>query len=213
VKDFTPITQIASTPSVLVVNPTFPANTIQEFIAQAKDESQPLNYASPGNGSAQHLAMELLRKKAGLALSHVPYKGGAPAINDLLGGHVLVMFSGMPEVLPHLKAGKLRALAVTTAERSPFLPDVPTLIEVGLADSDLAGWNGLHAPAGTPPEIIDRLNKEVAELLKEPNVQEKLTGLGFQARGGSTPEQFGEFVMRQMAVFREAVEISGARAE
>jgi len=127
-RDFTPITQIASTPSAIVVHPSFPAQTIQDFIALAKDKAKPVSYASPGNGSAQHLAMELLRKKADLNLTHVPYKGGAQALNDLLGGHVPLMLSGMPEVAPHLQAGKLRALAMTTAERSKLLPDVPTLM-------------------------------------------------------------------------------------
>jgi tripartite-type tricarboxylate transporter receptor subunit TctC len=208
-RDFTPISQIAIIPSVLVVNSSFPAQTIHEFVALAKDKSQSISYASPGSGSAQHLAMELLRQKADLSLTHIPYKGGALALNDLLGGHVPVMLSGIPEVMPHLQSGKLRVLAVTTATRTHFLPDVPTLMEVGLADTEMVGWNGLHAPAGTPEEIVERLSREVREILKQPNVREKLTGLGFEIQG-SSPQEFGQFFSKQMELYRDAVRISGA---
>ena len=211
-KDFVPVAQIANTPSVLVVHPSTPAQTVQDFIKLAQDPAKPLAVATPGNGSAQHLALELLKKKAGLAFNHIPYKGGALALNDLLGGQVPAMMSGFPEVAPHIKAGKLRALAVTTAGRSAFLPNVPALTELKLADSGTAGWNGIHVPARTPSEIVERLNAEVNNILDMPEVKEQLSGLGFEVRRSSRTE-FATFVTKQMARWREAVELSGARID
>jgi tripartite-type tricarboxylate transporter receptor subunit TctC len=211
-KDFVPVAQIANTPSVLVVHPSVPAKTIQEFVAMASDGGKPLNIASPGNGTAQHLAMELLRRKANLSLTHVPYKGGAPALNDLLGGQVPAMMSGFPEVAPHLKAGRLRALAVTTPGRSALLPSVPSLVEVGLADSGTAGWNGLHVPAGTSPEIVARLNRDVNAVLDVPEVRDQLAALGFEVRK-STPQEFAAFVSQQIARWGQAVQLSGAKVD
>lgn len=212
VKDFVPVAQIANTPSVLVVNPSTPAHTVQEFIALAKDPAKPLAVATPGNGSAQHLALELLRKKAGLAINHIPYKGGAVALNDVLGGQVPAMMSGFPEVAPHIKAGKLRALAVTTATRASFLPSVPSLIELKFADSGTAGWNGIHVPARTPPEIVNRLHDEVNAVLDLPEVKDQLAALGFEVRRTSQKE-FAGFVTQQMARWKEAVDLSGARVD
>lgn len=211
-KDFVPVAQIANTPSVLVVHPSTPAQTVQEFLALARNASAPLAVATPGNGSAQHLALELLKKKGGLSINHVPYKGGAPALNDLLGNQVPAMMSGFPEVAPHIKAGKLRALAVTTAGRSTFLPNVPALTELKLADSGSAGWNGIHVPARTPPEIVNRLHAEVNAILDMPEVKEQLSGLGFEVRRTSNKE-FADFVVQQMARWKEAVELSGARVD
>jgi tripartite-type tricarboxylate transporter receptor subunit TctC len=212
VRDFTAIAQVANTPSVLVVHPSFAARTMAEFVTLARDKAKPLAYASPGNGTAQHLAMELLRQKADLSLTHVPYKGGAPALNDLLGGQVPAMLSGFPEVAAHLKAGRLRALAVTTPVRSGLLPDVPSLVELGLADSGTAGWNGFHAPAGTPADIVRRLNKEINDILAQPQVLEQLVGLGFDVRR-STPQEFTAFVNQQIERWAQAVAISGAKVD
>ncbi|MGK6311066.1 Bug family tripartite tricarboxylate transporter substrate binding protein [Variovorax sp. DT-64] len=212
VKDFVPVAQIASTPSVLVVNPSTPAQTMQEFVKLAHDPAKPLAVATPGNGSAQHLALELLKKKAGLAINHIPYKGGAPAVNDVLGGQVAAMMSGFPEVAPHIKAGKLRALAVTTPARSSFLPDVPALTELKLADSGSAGWNGIHVPAKTPPEIVNRLHDELNAVLDIPEVKQQLAGLGFEVRR-TTREEFATFVTQQMVRWKEAVDLSGARID
>ena len=209
-KDFKAVTQIAATPSVIVTNLSFPAKNLPELLKFAKDSS--INFASPGNGSAQHLSMELLKKSAGLAWTHIPYKGGAPAVNDLIGGHVPIMISGFPEVMPFLRAGTIRPIAVTTAKRSPFLPDVPTLMEAGLATSEIAGWNGIHVPAGTPPEIIERLSTEIREILKNPDVRKKLVDLGFEVRG-TTPSEFSAFVEGQIERFGEAVRISGAKLD
>lgn len=212
VRDFAPITQLASSPSVFVVQPGFAARSLTEFITLARDPQKPVVIASPGNGSAQHLAMELLRKKAGLSVIHVPYKGGAPALNDLLGGQVPVMISGYPEVAGHLKAGKLRALAVTTPNRLGLLPEVPTLMELGLADAGTAGWTGLHAPAGTPVEVITRINAEVGTVLAQADVRDQLSALGLEVRR-TTPAEFAAFVTQQIASWRIAVELSGAKVD
>ncbi|NML47122.1 tripartite tricarboxylate transporter substrate binding protein [Ramlibacter sp. G-1-2-2] len=211
-KDFVPVAQIANTPSVLVVYPGTPARSMQEFVALAHDPSKPLAVATPGNGSAQHLALELLRKKAGLSINHIPYKGGAPAVTDVLGGQVSAMMSGFPEVAPHIKAGKLRALAVTTEGRSSFLPDVPALTELKLADAGSAGWNGIHVPAKTPPEIVARLHDEVNAVLEMPEVKEQLAALGFEVRRTSQKD-FATFVTQQIVRWKQAVELSGARID
>jgi len=211
-RDFTPVAQVSLIPSVLVVLPSFSASSMTEFVALAKNKSAPMAYASPGNGTAQHLAMELLRQKADLSLTHIPYKGGAPALSDLLGGQVPALISGFPEVATYLKTSKLRALAVTTATRSSFLPDVPSLLELGLADSGSAGWSGFHVPAGTPPEIIKILNREINEILVVPSVRDQLVGLGFDVRRG-TPQEFGTFVNQQIERWSQAVAISGAKVD
>lgn len=211
-KDFMPVAQIANTPSVLVVHPSTPVQTVQEFIALAKDPSKPVAVATPGNGSAQHLALELLKKKTGMSINHIPYKGGAVALNDVLGGQVPAMMSGFPEVAPHVKAGKLRALAVTTAGRSAFLPEIPALTELKLADSGTAGWNGIHVPAKTPPEIVNRLHDEVNAVLDLPEVKNQLAALGFEVRRTSRME-FAGFVVQQIARWKEAVDLSGARVD
>jgi tripartite-type tricarboxylate transporter receptor subunit TctC len=212
VRDFVPVAQIASIPSVLVVNPATPAQTMQEFLKLARDPARPVAVASPGNGSAQHLALELLRKKAGLSINHIPYKGGAPALNDVLGGQVPAMMSGFPEVSAHVKSGRLRPLAVTTRGRSSFLPNVPSLTELGLADSGTAGWNGIHVPARTAPEIVARLHDEVNAVLEIPEVREQLAALGFEVRRSSQPE-FAAFVTGQIARWKQAVELSGAQVD
>ncbi len=212
VRDFRPVAQFAVTPSVLVVHPSFPAKTVKEFVSVIKARDKSTSYASPGNGTAQHLAMELLKKQAGLYLDQVPYRGGAPAITDVLAGHVTIMLAGIPEVITHIKAGNLRALAVTTAKRTELLPDVPSLMEVGLADAELVGWNGVHVRAGTPTEIINRLNTEIRAALKVPEVRQKLNDLGFEIRDTSV-EDFSKFFATQMAKYKEAVEISGAQVD
>lgn len=211
-RDFTPIAQVSLIPSVLVVLPSFPASNMAEFVALAKNKSSPMAYASPGNGTAQHLAMELLRQKADLSLTHVPYKGGAPALSDLLGGQVPALISGFPEVATYLKSSRLRALAVTTATRSSLLPDVPSLLELGLADSGSAGWSGFHAPAGTPSEIIKILNRQINDILVIPSIRDQLVGLGFDVRRG-TPQEFGTFVNQQIERWSQAVAISGAKVD
>jgi tripartite-type tricarboxylate transporter receptor subunit TctC len=211
-KDFVPVAQIANTPSVLVVHPSTSVQTMDDFIKLARNPAKPVAVATPGNGSAQHLALELLKKKAGLSINHIPYKGGALAVNDVLGGQVPAMMSGFPEVAPHIKAGKLRAIAVTTAGRSTFLPEVPALTELKLADAGTAGWNGIHLPARTPPEIINRLHEDINAVLDMPEVKGQLAALGFEVRRTSQAD-FAAFVTQQIARWKEAVELSGARVD
>lgn len=212
VKDFRPVAQFAVTPSVLAVHPSFPAKTVQEFVTVIKSRDKSTSYASPGNGTAQHLAMELLKKNAGLNLDQVPYRGGAPAITDLISGHVTIMLAGIPEVISHIKAGTLRPLAVTTAKRTELLPEVPSLMEAKLSDAELVGWNGVHVKTGTPDDIINKLNAEIRAALKVPDVRKKLVDLGFEIRDTSV-EDFAKFFNTQMEKYKEAVQISGAQVD
>jgi len=211
-KDFVPVAQLTSSPSILLVHPGTPAKSMQEFVKLSRNAEKPMIVATPGNGSAQHLALELLKKKASLQTLNIPYKGGAPAMQDLLGGQVPAMMSNFTEALPYVKAGKLRALAVTTASRTPLLPDVPTLLESGLADSSTGGWNGIHAPAGTPGDVIVRLNKEINAVLDMPEVKAHLSSMGFDVNRTSQPE-FARFVAGQLSTWKAAVELSGAVLE
>lgn len=211
-KDFVPVAQITTFPSVLLVRQDTPARTLQEFVKLAKTSEKPLTVATPGNGSAQHLALELLKKKAGLEFLHVPYRGGTPAMQDLLGGQVPAMMANVIEAMPHIRAGKLRALAVTTDKRTALLPDVPTLTEAGLADGSTGGWSGIHVRAGTPPEVVDRLHREVNAILEMPEIQKQLTEMGFDVQRTSR-EDFDRFVRQQMANWKVAVDISGATVE
>jgi tripartite-type tricarboxylate transporter receptor subunit TctC len=197
---------------VLVVNKDHPVDTIEEFIAAAKDAAQPVTYASSGNGTAQHLAMELLRAKAGLALVHVAYKGGAPAMTDLMGGQVKFLMGNLADVSKHVLAGNMKAIAQTGSTRFPLLPNVPTLIEKGLADTSTGGWLGIHAPAGTPPEIVKRLNAEINAVLGDADFKDKMGAIGFEVKR-STPEEFGTFVDEQIKSWAEAVKISGAKVD
>lgn len=212
IKDFAPVAQISTSASVLVVNKDHPVNTLEEFIAMAKDAAHPVAYASSGNGTAQHLAMELLRVKAGLALFHIPYKGGAPAMIDLMGGQVKFLMGNMADVSKHVIAGNMKAIAQTGSTRFGLLPDVPTLIETGLADTSTGGWVGIHVPAGTPPEIVKRLNAEINAVLDEAEVQDKMAALGFEVKR-TTPQEFGTFVDEQIKSWAEAVMISGAKVD
>src|SRR5512144_2335881 len=183
VKDFVPIILVAGVPNVLVVNPALPVNSVQELVAYAKANPGKLNFASSGNGTSIHLSGELFKVMAGVQMTHVPYKGSAPALQDLIGGQVQLMFDNLPPSLPQIKAGKLRALAVTTATRSPALPDLPTIAESGLPGFEASSWFGIVAPAGTPPAIVAKLNAEVAKWLASPEAQEKLLALGANPAG------------------------------
>ena len=211
-KDFVPVAQISTSPSVLVVNKDFPVSTLEEFMASAKDPAKPVVYGSSGNGTAQHLAMELLRARAGLELIHVPYKGGAPAIIDLLGGQVKFLIANIGDVSKHVLAGTMKAIAQTGSDRSALLPNVPTLIEKGLADTSTGGWLGVHVPAGTSPEIVKRLNTEINVVLDEADVKDKMGAMGFTVKK-STPQEFGTFVDQQIKSWAEAVKISGAKVD
>lgn len=207
VKDFAPVSNFADSPFLLVVHPSVPANTLQGLIALARARPGQLDYASFGAGSSAHLAGEMLRTMAGINIVHVAYKGGPPAVNDLVGGHVALMFNSMPAVLPLVKSARLRALAVAAAKRAPTLPELPTFGEAGLAGFEAGSWYGVLAPAGTPREVVARLHGETVRMLGLPDVRQKLASEGAEAIG-NTPEEFAAQIQRDIArwakVAREA---------
>jgi tripartite-type tricarboxylate transporter receptor subunit TctC len=211
-KDFVPVTLLVSNPHVLVVNANVPANNLKEFIAWAKSKNGGATYASFGNGSSGHLGTELFKKAAKVQMLHVPYKGGGPATIDLVGGQVDAMLSDVGLVVPHIKAGKLKAIAVASESRTPLLPNVPTFIEAGLPNFVSKSWFGLMVRAGTPDAIVDRLNAEFVKALRDPSVKEKLAGVGLDAIGSSR-EQFAELMSADMKKYEEAVKFSGARLD
>ena len=211
-KDFVPISQISSFASVLLVHESFPGKTLNDFVTVAKNPKEPLAYASAGSGTAQHLGMELLKSKLKLNLNHIPYKGGAPAMNDLLAGHVKVMLAGMGDASPHLNTGRVFPLVTTGKARSPLLPTIPTLQELGILDFDASGWCGLHAPAGTPADIIQRINQDVVAALADPSVRQGMAAMDVDPRPTSVAE-FRAFMDSQFAKWKEAVELSGAKAD
>ena len=196
-KDFAPISQIAVAPNIFVVNPEIPVKTIPEFIAYAKARPGQLSYASGGNGSSSHMSMELLKSMAGIDVVHVPYKGSTPALTDVIGGQVAVMSVNMPPAVPHVKAGKLRALAVTTRARTPSLPDLPTVGE-SLPGYETVAWFGVLAPAGTPKDIVNRLSIELGKIARSPDMRERLAGMGAEPVGG-TPDEFAAVMARDIA--------------
>ena len=211
-KDFVPISQISSFASVLLVHESFPGKTLNDFVTVAKNPKEPLAYASAGSGTAQHLGMELLKSKLKLNLNHIPYKGGAPAMNDLLAGHVKVMLAGMGDASPHLNSGRVFPLVTTGKARSPLLPTIPTLQELGILDFDASGWCGLHAPAGTPADIIQRINQDVMAALADPAVRQGMAAMDVEPRPTSVVE-FRTFMDSQFAKWKEAVELSGPKAD
>ena len=212
IRDFAPVTLAASIPLVLVVHSSLPVKSVQELIAFAKAHPGELNYASSGNGSPQHLPMEMLKAATGIRVVHVPYKGLIPALNDVVGGQVPMMFAGMSGALPHIQSGRLRALAVGGAKRSPALPAVPTVAQAGVAGFSYAAWTGFLVPAGTPKEIIVRLHAEITRILALPDVRDKLTGLGFELVGG-TPDEFGALIRSDIARVGKVLKQAGIRAE
>ena len=208
VKDFAPISLLNITPLVLVANPEFPAKSIPELIELAKAHPAEYSYASSGNGTPIHLAGELFKSMAGVDLVHVPYKGAAPALVDVIGGHIPLMFDNLPPSLEHIRSGKLRALGVTTAERAPSLPELPTVAET-LPGFEIYSWNALFAPAGTPPEVIARLNQAALAALADPEVAAKLQDLSIKPVG-STPDQLAAHVQAELAKWAPIVKASGA---
>lgn len=208
-KDLTAVAQVSSAPFLLVVNPKSPIVSVKDLLALARSKSAEarLDYATAGNGSGSHLFMELFTSLAGIQLSHIPYRGAAPAMNDVLGGQVMLTFDNIITTLPLVKAGRLRALAVSTAQRSSVAPDIPTLAESGVAGYDATSWFGLFVPAGTPQEIINRLSAETAEALRDPKVRDTLMNVGAEPVG-TGPQAFGAFfrseVERWSKVVRDA---------
>jgi tripartite-type tricarboxylate transporter receptor subunit TctC len=212
VRDFAPIALAASIPIVLVVNSSFPASSVQELVKEAKANPGKINYASGGNGSAQHLPMEMFKLAAGIDLVHVPYKGLGPAFNDLVAGQIPVMFAGMSNVFPHVKSGRIRVLAIGGAKRSAAMPDVPTMQEAGVAGFDYAAWAGFLAPAGTAPAIVEKVNTDLKKVLGMPEVLDKLSTLGFEVSPG-TPQELGAKIEREMAKVAKVVKDAGIRAD
>jgi tripartite-type tricarboxylate transporter receptor subunit TctC len=212
VKDFVPVILVAGVPNVLVVNPSVPVNSVQELIAYGKANPGKLNFASSGSGTSIHLSGELFKVMTGVQMTHVPYKGSAPALQDLIGGQVQLMFDNLPPSLPQIKAGKLRALAVTSAARAPALPDVPTVAETGLPGFEASSWFGVLAPAGTPPAIVTKLNAEIAKWLTSAEAKEKLVSVGANIAGG-TPDDFARHIAAETAKWAKVVKESGAKVE
>lgn len=204
VKDFTPVSQVVQYPLVLVVNPEVQAKSVKELIDYAKANPGKLNRASGGNGTSMHLSGELFVHQAGVNMPHVPYKGSAPALNDLIGNHVQVMFDSLITALPLVQAGKLRALAVTGEKRSPVTPELPTVSEAGVKGYNAQGWIGVVAPANTPAPIIDKLQKAIAAALNDPEVKSKLTAQAAEVVA-STPAEFAAFIKRETAKWAQAV--------
>ncbi len=212
VRDFEPISQVAVVPNVVVVHPSVAAKTLKEFIAQAKASPGKFDYASVGNGTAAHLGMEMLKREAGVFMVHIPYRGSAPAVADLIGGQVQVMMDGLPSALPHVKAGRLRALAVTSQKRSAAASDLPTIAESGYPGFYADAWSGLFAPRATPKPVVDKLAFEVQRILNLPDVRERLGGLGAEPVG-STPAEFSAHVQREISKWAAVVKASGAKLD
>lgn len=210
--DFEPLTQATIYPNAIVVNPQVPANTLPELIALLKKEPGKFSYGSDGNGTASHLGMEILKARANVQLTHIPYKGSTPMITDLLGGTLMVGVTGLPAVQQHLKAGKLKMIAITTPQRAPGAPDYKTVAEQGFANFNAAPWAGFFAPKGTPKPVVDKLALDLADALKQADVAQKMNDLGSTVVGNK-PDEFRQFVMRQIEMWAEGVKISGATVD
>jgi tripartite-type tricarboxylate transporter receptor subunit TctC len=212
VKDYDPISLMSSSPYLLVVNPGFEAKTLKELIALAKARPGQLNFASPGHGTSNHLSFEMLKAMAGIDITHIPYKGTSTMITDLLGGRVSVMLVSTASVRPHVLSGRLRALGISTAKRSPAMPEVAPIAELGVPGYDTASWVGLVAPRGTPPAILARLNSEIAVVIKGGDLREKLVSQGFVPEA-STQQQFARHIRTELERFRELVRTAGIPVE
>jgi tripartite-type tricarboxylate transporter receptor subunit TctC len=212
VRDFVPITLIARVPNMLVVNPSLPAKDVKELVALLKAHPGKYSFASSGNGTSQHLSGELFKTMTGVDMQHIPYKGSPPALADVVGGQVAMTFDNITTAWPLAKGGKLRALAVTTAVRSSIAPEVPTLAEAGLAGYEVGSWQGVFAPAGTPPDVVRRLNAEIVRIVNAPDVREKLIALGAEP-APNTPEEFASMVKAEVVKWADVVKKSGAKVD
>jgi tripartite-type tricarboxylate transporter receptor subunit TctC len=212
VKDFAPISQIGSTPNVLLVHLSVRVTSVNEFIAHAKSNPGKISVASAGVGTSQHLSIELFKSMTATDVLHVPYKGGAPALSDLLGGQVPAMIAGLPTALPSIKAGKVRALGVTSAKRSPQLPEVRTIAESGVPGYEVTSWTGMCAPAATPRPIVAKLNADLVKALNTPETQHRLAEQGVDALP-TTPEEFGSYIRSEIAKWAKVVKEVGITAE
>ena len=212
VRDFAPITLIVRVPNMLVVNPAVPAKDVRELIALLKANPGKYSFASSGNGTSQHLSGELFKVMTGVEMQHVPYRGSPPALADVVGGQVTMTFDNITTAWPLVKGGKLRALAVTTAKRSPIAPDVPTLAESGLPGYEIGSWQGVFAPAGVSTEIVKRLNTEIVRIINAPDVRQKLVDMGAEP-APNTPEEFAAMVKAEVAKWADVVRKSGAKVD
>jgi tripartite-type tricarboxylate transporter receptor subunit TctC len=208
-KDFAPVSQLTSGPLVIVAHPSLPAKNVQELIALGKAKPGTLNYASSGNGQSTHLSAELFATMSGIKMNHIPYKGSAPALTDVMGGQASLMFDTMLSAMPHVKNGKLKAIAVTSAARSPAAPDVPTVAESGLPGYEAIAWNGLLVPAGTPTDVVAKLNAELKKALDAPEVKDRFSAQGFGA-AWNTREAFAKFIQSELDKWAKVVKVSGA---
>ncbi len=211
-KDLAPVTLVASAPLMLVIHPSIPAKSVPEFLAYAKAHPGKLNFGSGGPGTTPHLAGEMLKMMSGIAMTHVPYKGGGPALADLMGGQIQLMLENIPSTLPHAKAGRLRALAVTGSKRSPLVPDLPALHEAGLKGYEIVGWNGLFMPAGTQRNIIAYMHAQTVNALGQADVKQRLSTLGAEGVG-SSPDEFRSFIKAEIAKWAKVVKQAGLKVE
>ena len=211
-RDFAPVSLLVVIPQMLVVHPSLAVNSVKELIALAKSAPGKLNYATVGAGSPNHLATELFNTLTGITMTHVPYKGAAPAITDLLGGQVQLMFNPMPALMPHVKAGKLRALGVGSAQRSPAAPEVPTVAEAGVAGYEYTLWYGAFAPSQTPRPIVTRLNAHLVSILAQPDIMQRLAAQGAQARS-TAPDEFTHFMRAESARLARVIKVAGIKIE
>jgi tripartite-type tricarboxylate transporter receptor subunit TctC len=211
-KDFAPITLAGTTPNLLVANPNVPINTVKELIAAAKAKPGGLNYASTGNGTSNHLSFELFKSMTGTQVTHIPYKGSAPAVTDLIAGQVQLMFDNTPNVLPQVKAGKLKAIAVSSKKRSSLAPEVPTVDESGVPGYDVTVWFGILAPAGTPKEIVARLNTEMVKIMRTPEITDRFNKAGVDVAASSS-EYFSDFLKAEVARWAKVVQDANIKAD
>jgi tripartite-type tricarboxylate transporter receptor subunit TctC len=211
-RDFTPVSQLVNLNYVLVVNPSV-ASSVQELMAKAKANPGRISYASSGPGTQLHLIGEGFKREAGINIVHVPYKGAPPALADMVGGHIQMMFPGFPVVDPFLKSGQLKALAVVSKRRLALLPDVPTLAETGVPNLDFTEWYGVVVPAGTPEEIVAKLNSEIVKVLKMPHVRQRLVSRGFDPASSSTPREFADLIQEEQRKWAVTVQQSGIRVD
>jgi tripartite-type tricarboxylate transporter receptor subunit TctC len=211
-KDLAPVAKVASAPLVLVLQSKSPIDSVQALVKDGKARGTPVNFASSGTGGPQHLAGELFRLMSGMKMTHVPYKGGAPAMNDLLGGQVEIFFSGLPPAKAHLQSNRLRALAVSTAQRSPLLPEVPTVAEQGFAGFDIENWQGVFVAGGTPPALVEQISQAIGKVVADKAFAEQLQSQG-AGPAYMSPKAFGAFVAAERQKYSKLVRESGAKAE
>jgi tripartite-type tricarboxylate transporter receptor subunit TctC len=211
-RDVAPISLLGAVPNLLVVHPSVPASSVRQLVQLAKDNPGKLNFASSGSGTSLHLAAELFKVMAGVDIVHVAYKGGAPAVADLMGGHVDLMFDVLPSSMPHVKAGKLKALGVTSERRTPLLPDVPTVAESGLPGYRAITWNGILAPAATPRDVINKLNGAIAQVLRTPEMKERFAAIGTEPIW-NTPDEFAAFLRAEAVKWAGVIKSAGIKVE